>query len=275
MKSWKIVEERVGMWRIGNGSGQRQEDRHMDRSSECIDRLRTMIEHLRFGQWEAEFRADCWGGPEKNKDGKLVKMPGCALGECPKLWPNDWEWKGGRLREWEKYTVPRLIPMTNRTSGRTLFSAMEWFCMTEDEVRDIFYSNTLINKIITRESIANKLESILMRKENEKDMDMRFYAIEITKSASGSGKYRVGGQLGGGHVSRCNLMQEIADGGRVIIEELLPDRAPEMVGAENILGLIHNQPIEVYAFRRRANKNGEDVGYFGIEYLPAREEEKE
>jgi hypothetical protein len=63
-----------------------------------IDRLLKLAEHLRTGRLEhKEFFFGNWNTDERHAQLQEngCGFAGCAIGECPKVFPDNWEWRDG------------------------------------------------------------------------------------------------------------------------------------------------------------------------------------
>lgn len=81
---------------------------------------------------------------------------GCIIGECPILWPSDWEfdpWHNPEIRH------PEFI--INNHGSPVINDIMEWFEITEDEANHLFYPSNNLPETATLKEVCTNLQSFI------------------------------------------------------------------------------------------------------------------
>lgn len=123
-----------------------------------FDRLEELAEHLEKGVLSHErfdistFRDECG-------------TAGCALGECPTLWPEDWKW----IKLNNTY-FPVLQRYSSSPFVGTAYSAYEWFGIDAFMFSHLFYRVSQITELfggeylyedVTRYQVASNIRAFI------------------------------------------------------------------------------------------------------------------
>lgn len=127
------------------------------------ERLELLATHLEGGKLgHEEFYFSSYNAtrdfePAGHKCGTL----GCALGECPIVWPDDWKFR--------KYDVGLL----SEGGCTPIPAAMVWFCLDGDEVAHLFYpraqaperfGGSVLTGEASRYQVATNIREFIKRK---------------------------------------------------------------------------------------------------------------
>ncbi len=105
-----------------------------------FDRLKKLADHLLYGELEhKEFKFSVFNSLSDYYDNEVFKengcgTMGCAIGECPKVFPEDWVFKMDDDLSWN----PMLINIPVGTND-VINSIMQFFGLTEQESKVLFY----------------------------------------------------------------------------------------------------------------------------------------
>lgn len=132
------------------------------------DRLLKLAKHLetgKLGHKEFNFSTLNFGkGAEKG-----CGTAGCALGECPIVFPRQWSFVGQGVGEVSKPCLKKF-----KSEGSSFLSAVEFFDIDEDEADHLFQPGTQypnvwggkeLNHHATRKQVAANIRAFVARKE--------------------------------------------------------------------------------------------------------------
>ena len=126
------------------------------------ERLLKLADHLEHGKLGHKVFSFLHFNARKDGDGHRVNRcgyMGCAIGECPIVWPDDWEFKPEPLLQ--GYTWP----------GK---SGIAWFDITADEFNHLFipyaqhpilYGGTELGADATKEQVTANIRAFVAHKE--------------------------------------------------------------------------------------------------------------
>lgn len=131
-----------------------------------LERLKRLADHLEFGELaHKEFDIHHYN-VSYDKDGFSIKLPinqcgtaGCAVGECPQLWPEHFRWAGNQVG---------LIGSVDPANGHEymgLDAAACFFGIPRHKSEDFFlsvgYKHSSSYPFVTREQVAAKIREYL------------------------------------------------------------------------------------------------------------------
>lgn len=114
------------------------------------ERLLKLAEHLESGKLgHKEFDMSTWN----SANGPECGTSGCAVGECPIIWPEDWKFGPHGHPTVRAYSV--------------YASAQIWFGLTITECYDLFMPDSYPQNHITPKVVAARIRSFVAQKESE------------------------------------------------------------------------------------------------------------
>jgi len=96
-------------------------------------RLRRLAKHLR-GTHRAHktFDFNIYANGEINKKGNYCGSRGCAIGEFPAVWPNEWDWKNFELGAGD------VVHKSQEDENTNYLVIADFFSITKDQVNHLF-----------------------------------------------------------------------------------------------------------------------------------------
>ncbi len=126
-----------------------------------LERLHILYDHLMYGKLgHKKFDFNLF-----NNAGDVCGTSGCAIGECPIVWPNDW-----------KFTESGRAIIRNELYGFN--SAEKWFELTSDETLHLFepedqntdkYGGKCLGPTATRQQVAKNIKAFINKMEDKNE----------------------------------------------------------------------------------------------------------
>jgi len=111
-----------------------------------VGRLRKLAKHLRSEhRVHKKFYFDKLAQGEINKKGNYCGSVGCAMGEFPAVWPNEWRWDNSMSGF---ITIFRVLHKSQNANEYTNYDIMaDFFSITDDQISHLFVpdSQNIIN----------------------------------------------------------------------------------------------------------------------------------
>lgn len=102
-----------------------------------LRRLEQLEKHLREGTpVQPDFNFAIYSS---SREPNVCGTSGCAIGECPGIWPNDWAFGDVDF-------TGRVVPALRKKPGNAFRSAMGWFALTYEEAEALFIPCCYLNK---------------------------------------------------------------------------------------------------------------------------------
>lgn len=132
-----------------------------------IQRLHELYCHLKYGDLAHEkFDFTTFS---RNATVNQCGSAGCAIGECPDIWPNDWKWNLGG------YNIDA-VTLKGDTDYDSFEGAEEWFELSYYECRHLFspdeqrifvYGGKVLGNKATANQVANNIKAFIDKEVDE------------------------------------------------------------------------------------------------------------
>lgn len=123
-----------------------------------FDRLRKLAQHLKEGKLgHDKFDFSSYGHKIRSEESVNCGTAGCAMGECPAVFPRQWEWNN--------IFLPRL-KAKSKNGFITMFAGMDFFRLDEDQYGHLFtparqdtdiYGGEFLLDLATKDQVADNI----------------------------------------------------------------------------------------------------------------------
>lgn len=136
-----------------------------------LNRLKKIADHLESGEMMHKF-FDFTTFNSEARDFTGCGTAGCAVGEFPAIWPDDWEFKKVPDQIIENYYTPRLKKTKGMSTGsKVVEDVKEWLSISDKEFMLLFvpYAEEpfRLTAFATKEQVAANIRKFIKIKENE------------------------------------------------------------------------------------------------------------